>query len=193
MEVAEDPSGGPDCGRGGWGQQMGWRRRAGPCAAMCSQCTRPGRWPKKWVGLKYSPGPAFLAVGCISSEKRAPFYDLSIWRGAKTPNMQALECPPAREGKKWGAAEFKQREGEMGRTALAGIADGKDSSLWWLRHAFCSFSCIDLTISCFLVSKFQYVQKQVRKGKDSEKTPISHSVSEQKIAALNPGTFLGHR
>lgn len=81
------------------------------------------------MGSKYSPGPAFLAVGCISSEERAPFYDLSIWRDTKTWDVQAREWPPANEGKRQGAAEFNQWEGEMGCTAFVGTADGNDSNL----------------------------------------------------------------
>lgn len=53
----------------------------------------------KWMGLKYSPGPAHLAVGCISSEERA-FYDLSTRTGTKTVYVQAWECPVAKEGKR---------------------------------------------------------------------------------------------
>lgn len=58
------------------GERMGV---LGPCAG-CSLCARPGCWLRKWVGLKYSPSSAFLAVECISSGERAPFYDLAIWR-----------------------------------------------------------------------------------------------------------------
>lgn len=80
----------------------------------------------------------------------------------------------------------------MGRTAVVGTLMGRIPTYEDSVLPFVPSVCIYLTISCFLVSKFQYIQKQVRKRKDSEKTPISPTVSEQKIAAVNPGKFLGY-
>lgn len=72
-EFEEDHVGGRDCGWGNWGRQM-WREWVcWDLVQLCSLCTRPGCWLKKWVGLKHSPSPAFLAVDYISSEERAPF------------------------------------------------------------------------------------------------------------------------
>lgn len=82
---------------------------------------------KEVSGTQEQPWSCF--PGCTSSEERAPFYDLSIWRATKTPNMQAPECPSAKEGKRRGAAEFEQWEGERGQPTLVGTADGKDSYL----------------------------------------------------------------
>lgn len=76
---------------------------------------------------------------------------------------------------------------------------------WWEgfqlndSRAFCPFSSIYWTTFCFLVLKFQFIQEQVRKGKNSEKKnsfyfctfPMSLD-KKKKVAALNPVKFLGY-